>query len=254
MPPAIPTWRSALSRVVADLERVVDGTTAADAGYAFPDPGLFIGVTVVQKQATQFANWLKYRDALIYRLAFSSSASIFGNKFWRPLLNLPLDYNPTAPPKRDISEKTSLSQQRQDIVYTLLGSYFNTDDQVTLNSAPLLDINWRGQTLSSTRVPPVQVALEILWEIYELNFRFEFKALGSRAHIPVGGVDGPPRDQLILACFPGRTSLAVAPITSAREGLGQPTGEFDDALSLQCGRLCKHGGDSRGLSSTSQKG
>ena len=64
------------------------------------------------------------------------------------------------------------------------------------------------------------MAQEILWEIYELNFRFEFKALDHRAHIPVGGVDGPPRDQLILACFPGQTSLPVAPITSAREGLG----------------------------------
>jgi hypothetical protein len=70
---------------------------------------------------------------------------------------------------------------------------------VTLNSGPLLDINWQGQTISSTYVPPVQVAQEILWEIYELNFRFEFKALDRRAHIPVGEVDGPSRDQLILA-------------------------------------------------------
>ena len=91
---------------------------------------------------------------------------------------------------------------------------------MTLNSGPLLDINWQGQTISSTYVPPVQVAQEILWEIYELNFRFEFKALDCRAHIPVEEVDGPSHDQLILACFPGRTSLAVAPITSAREGLG----------------------------------
>ena len=140
MPPAIPTWCSALSCVVADPERVVDSITAADASYAFPDPGLFIGVTVVQKQATYFVNWLKYRDALIYRLTFSLSASIFGNKIWRLLLNLPLDHKPTAPPKCDISEKTSLSQQRQDIIYTLLKSCFDMDDEVTLNSASLLDI------------------------------------------------------------------------------------------------------------------
>ena len=94
------------------------------------------------------------------------------------------------------------------------------DHKVTLNPAPSLDINWRGQTLSSTYVPSVQVAQEILWEIYELNFRFEFKALDHQAHIPVGGVDGLPHDQLILACFPGQTLLAVAPIASACEGLG----------------------------------
>ena len=220
MPPEIPTWHSVLSHVVADPGRVVYKITPADTGYAFPDPGLFISVTIVEKQATYFANWVKYRDALIYRLAFSSSASIFSNKFWQPLLNLPLDHNPTAPLKCDISKKTSLSQKQQDIVYTLLESCFNMDDEVTLNSGPLLDINWQGQKLLSTHVPPVQVAQEILWEIYELNFWFEFKALDCQAHIPVGGVDGPPCDQLILACFPGQTSLAVAPITSAHEGLG----------------------------------
>ena len=220
MPPVMPAWRSALSHVVADPERVVYKITTADAGYAFPDPGLFVGVTSVEKQTTYFVNWIKYRDALIYCLAFSLSASTFSNKFWQALLNLPLDHNPMAPPKRDISEKKSRSQQQHDVVYTLLESCLNVDDGVTLNSGPLLDISWQGQTISLTYVPPVQVAQEILWEIYELNFRFEFKALDRRAHIPVGEVDGPSRDQLILACFPGRTSLAVAPITSAREGLG----------------------------------
>jgi hypothetical protein len=163
---------------------------------------------------------LKYRDALIYRLAFSSSASTFSNKSWQPLLHLPLDYNPTAPPKRDKSEKTSLSQKQHDVVYSLLKSCCNRHDEVTLNSGPLLDITWQGQTVSSTYLPPVKVAQEILWEIYELNFRFEFMALDRRAHIPVEGVDEPSREQLVLACFPGRTSLAAAPIDSAREGLG----------------------------------
>ena len=220
MPPAIPAWRSALSHVVADPERVVYEITAADAGYAFPDPGLFVSVTIAERQATYFANWVKYREALIYRLAFSSSASTSSNKIWRALLKLPLNHNPTAPPKRDVSEKTSRSQKQHDIVYSLLESCFNVDHEVTLNPVPLLDINWQGQTLLSTCIPPVQMAQEILWEIYELNFRFEFKALDHRAHIPVGGVNGPPRDQLILACFPGQTSFPVAPITSAHEGLG----------------------------------
>ena len=88
---------------------------------------------------------------------------------------------------------------------------------MTLNSGLLLDINWQGQTIPLTHVPPVQVVQEILWEIYELNFWFEFKALDHRAHIPVGEVDGPSCDQLMLACFPGRTLLAVVPITSVHE-------------------------------------
>ena len=141
MPPAIPTWHSALSHVVADPEWVVYETTGTDAGYAFPDPGLFIGITSVERQMIYFANWVKYQEVLIYHLAFSSSASTFSNKLWQLLLNLPLDHNPTAPPKCDISEKTSQSQKQHDVVYTLLESCFNVDHKVTLNPALSLDIN-----------------------------------------------------------------------------------------------------------------
>ncbi|KIM34888.1 hypothetical protein M413DRAFT_32942 [Hebeloma cylindrosporum] len=218
MPPAIPTWRSALSHVNSDPGKVVYPITPGDAGYAFPDPGLFVAVTTEEKQTMYFANWLKYREALIYRLAFPSSATTVPNKLWRPLLNLPLNHNPVAPPR--LSDKTSLSQKKNDIVYTLLETCFAADDDLTFNPAQMLDIFWQGQPVLSTSVPPVDVAQEILWELYELNFRFEFLALDRRAHIPVGQVDGTSREQLVLACFPGRRSLAVAPINSAREGFG----------------------------------
>jgi hypothetical protein len=203
-----------LAHVITDQEEVVFAT-----GYAFPEPGLFVGVTTEERQALYFANWLKYRDALIYWLAFSSSASTTSNKLWRTLLTLPLNHNPVAPPKHDNTKKTSRSQKQHNIVYMLLESCFNMDEGVALNPGALLDISWQGQTLSSTSVPPVQIAQEILWELYELNFRFEFMALDRREHVPPQGSDDPPREPLILACF-GGTSLAVAAIHSAREGLG----------------------------------
>jgi len=215
MPPAILAWRSALAHVVTDQEGVVFET-----GYAFPEPGLFVRVTTEERQALYFANWLKYRDALIYRLVFSSSTSTMSNKLWRTLLTLPLNHNPVAPPKRDNSEKTSRSQKQHDIVYMLLESCFNMDKGVSLNSgALLLAISWQGQTLSSTSVPLVQIAQEILWELYELNFQFEFMALDRQVHVPPEGSDGPPREPLVLACF-GGMSLAITPIHSAHEGLG----------------------------------
>jgi len=114
----MPSWCSTLSHVIADPEWVVYEITTADAGYAFPDPGLFVGVTSVEKQTTYFVNWIKYRDALIYRLAFSLSTSTFSNKFWWALLNLPSDHNPMAPPKCDISKKKSRSQQQHDVIYS----------------------------------------------------------------------------------------------------------------------------------------
>jgi hypothetical protein len=174
MPPAILTWCFALSHVITNPGWVVYKMTTADTGYAFPDLGLFIAVIIAEKQMTYFINWLKYQDTLIYHLAFSSSASSFSNKLWWTLLNLPLNHNPL---KCDISKDTSLSQKHSDIIYILLESCFNMDKEVALNLGPLLNINWQGQPLLPTTVPPVQVVQETLWEIYKLNFQFEFKAL-----------------------------------------------------------------------------
>ena len=161
----MPSWRSALSHVVANPERVVYEITTADTGYAFPDPGLFVGVTSVEKQTMYFVNWIKYRDALIYRLAFSLSTSTFSNKFWWPLLNLPSNHNPMAPPKHDISEKKSRSQQQHDVVYTLLESCFNVR---SLHSPPFS--GWTPLGLRQTR--PIQNANFLALELLEFSGDF----------------------------------------------------------------------------------
>ncbi|KIM36130.1 hypothetical protein M413DRAFT_31885 [Hebeloma cylindrosporum] len=126
MPPAIPMWRSALSHVNSDPGKVVYPITPGDTGYAFSDPGLFIAITTEEKQTMYFTNWLKYREALIYRLAFPFSVTTVPNK---------------------------LCQKKNDVIYTLLKTCFVTDDDLTFNPAQMLDIFWQGQLVLSTSVP-----------------------------------------------------------------------------------------------------
>lgn len=222
MPPTISVWSHALRRVIADIDRLVYEKKPTDSGYIFPEPGLFVGVTTDERKAIYFSNWLKYRSTLIHRQSFSSSASPINNQQWRTLLFLPLDHNPAAPPKHDAPSHRNRTQVQHDIVRTLLKNCLDTDEELDLRTEAAADTWWNGQKIMLGSIPPVNVAQEILWELYELNFRYEFFALDRRAHVPVIGANGPPREELILACFPGRPSLMSAPVRSAREGLASP--------------------------------
>ena len=222
MPPSISVWRDALSHVVVDVARLVFEKKQTDSGYVFPEPGLFIGVTTSERQAIYFSNWLKYRSALIHRQSFSSSASPINNQQWRTLLFLPLNHNPAARPKHDGSSQRNRTQMQHDIVRTLLRHCLDLDEELDLRPETKADAWWNGEKIMLGRIPPVNVAQQILWELCQLNFQYELSALDHRAHVPVVGTIGPPRDQLILACFPGRPSLMFAPLQSAREGLAAP--------------------------------
>ena len=70
---------------------------------------------------------------------------------------------------------------------------------------------WRGEKLTSNVMPPINTVREILWELYELNFRFEFLALDLRLS---------QLESDVAAMFPGSEgSLARIRISSVNHGL-----------------------------------
>jgi hypothetical protein len=84
---------------------------------------------------------------------------------------------------------------------------------------------WREAQLSVGTLPNLRVTQEILWELYELNFRFELVALDRRAWLaPVEelAAQESSRQLMLMACFPSE-SLLVADVSSANQGLASPT-------------------------------
>lgn len=83
-----------------------------------------------------------------------------------------------------------------------------------------MDPTWRGkpfQTLSNGDYE------EIAWELAELNFRFELLALDSRLNTDKESISGhPSRQELVEACF-ADGSLLVADLSSANQGLANPS-------------------------------
>jgi hypothetical protein len=237
LPLAIPAWRDALKNVVVDPSRDAS-LNPGDRGYAFPDPGLFYGVTTPEGQAKFFYNWLKYRPALIYRLARRhSNAKPWFSQDWRTMLHLPIPGfqgpprpNPTsssALPKKPPAgglEQTK-SAKRFEVIQALLRDCMDVDG-IHVNDSPTNEMVWQEQHLSPGELPDQRVAQEILWELYELNFRFEFMALDSRAHTPpTVRTNSLSREDLLLKCFPGNIggSFLVAPTEFSHQGLAAGT-------------------------------
>jgi hypothetical protein len=85
---------------------------------------------------------------------------------------------------------------------------------------------WRGKRYPIGMIGDVRILKEIIWELYELNFRSEFEALdnllrgGTRGVEPIGGpwvsmyhqttVADLARLQQIKSCLPGTESCTVA--------------------------------------------
>jgi hypothetical protein len=67
LPPAIPSWRSALSNFsVEDSDFVSDDVKPTDFGYVFPGLGMFLATSQGWRHDSYFSSWLKYRTALVY--------------------------------------------------------------------------------------------------------------------------------------------------------------------------------------------
>lgn len=209
MPPAIPVWRDALAAVDRSPHNLLNATSPSDAGYAFPDPGLILGVTTDERRTIYLRSWLSHRMALIYRLSSSNSlARPISSQLWRTLLFFNMS----------VGDQNSKSQKYRQEIADILGSCLGNDG-VTLGSGMPCDIIWRGQKLPSTELVSPQILQEVVWELYELNFRMEFRALDAR--LSTNAEDAEARDIALRECFPSRQQgdLLVVKVECANDGM-----------------------------------
>jgi hypothetical protein len=109
-------------------------------------------------------------------------------------------------------------------MHQLLGNCLEEAGVALDMSSSISAVFWHEAELSIGTVPDHRTTQEILWELYELNFRFELVALDQRARLtPVESEAQVLSHQLLLmACFPSKV-LLVADISSANQGLASPT-------------------------------
>jgi hypothetical protein len=191
MPLPIPAWRDALGAVDRDPSRChpTTGSSKHDGQYLFPDASLF-ATTNESRRAKYFATWSAIRPACIFRVFSAESlATPISNQEWRDFL---FDGLLSA------SHAKKLVRRREQVK----ALFANALEELQLSLDPPM-----SDDIPHFPSVPAADAQKILWELTELNFRFELLALDKRASLSRRDEDD--RQAMILKCFNG-TSLLVA--------------------------------------------
>ena len=175
MPLPIPVWRDALKAVKRD-----EPPASYNTRYLFPEAAIFASTNDVRR-AKFFATWNVFRPACILRVFLAeSSASPLSGQQWRDFL---LDGLLAR------SREPNLVRQREQVK----AIFANALDELNIELCP--------PPSDYCPTVPVDEAQATLWELTELNFRFELLALDAHASGLSSNQDEHERQAMVLRCF-----------------------------------------------------
>lgn len=219
----MPTWADALSQVQQSTStpkqqkqgKRKNEVPQQEAGashrghYALPDPVLLVTPEHDDKKLWYISTWLRARPALLYRVQRRQSTALSA-QMWRDFLAMGRS-SPTS--------STTASAQRRDRIREIMGPQLM--DKAGLSNAPeaqaVADVYWRGMKLSLTSLPGTSVVREIVWELFELNFRLELFGLDCR--VSIEELDVSTRLQRLQLCFSDCVDLLCITIPDVNVGL-----------------------------------
>lgn len=240
VPPAIPAWAQALLAVKADHHRCQPEVVGHPQSYALPEPGLLLSPHDSIKKARYIGNWLRARSMCMYKSANSfRELPPIVTQAWRDLLNwsprkatppAPHVNQSVAPPKPSKKTKKSkvnvpagqtYTQMRKDKLAALFGpaiehpllqvsqsdKIFWCEREMILNGAGVIDLD-------------ASVSREIVWDLFEHNFRLEPCALDFHlvSRFAMTAEEKCLRQDNLFACW-GQDSLLVAGCPDTTVGL-----------------------------------
>ena len=243
-PPAIPSWSLALLNVQQGTTRFKPGTSnETDTGYVFPEPAGFITLDSDDRRRSFFRSWLKLRPLLIFRMSSEDfeQAKPMKAQAWRELLGLDFLNNRPDPPSTPGSSSSSKpnkshgkksrsndqagpsstpgqskSQRLRAMMAKFLEGCLDAADTDLREEVESNAVSWNGADFDAMESRHFE---EVLWELAELNFRFELAALDAR----MSASTVTERRHLVAQCFPDvkqEGSLLVVKLECADQGLG----------------------------------
>lgn len=199
MPLAIPSWQNALKAVNTDPSLVDPQRNYCDGKYIFPEPGIFAGVTNEVRLARYFFSWHHAKAICLYRVFNTAEpATPLSGQDWRDLLIGNLNGSLKGERNREAQRKIR---------------------EIFANCLAELSLNFETFTPTDTTPPPIVEfeAQKVLWELSELNFRFELMALDKRASTIASNDEAKDRREMIAKCFPDGT--LIPRLQDATQGL-----------------------------------
>ncbi|KAH7905167.1 hypothetical protein BJ138DRAFT_1118719 [Hygrophoropsis aurantiaca] len=203
MPPPIQTWEVAMRKVDQTVARLV--LPDVDAGYRFPEPALLVAT---ERKRDYFVNWLAARPTWISRVAHDPPQKLPVPQTWRNFLG-----------GGESKKADSQTQRLKEATNHLFG-----DDILGVVTLATQDgiVPWRDSSLhvSELENPPVRLAQQIIWELYEHSFRFELLALDRAMAPQIWAQSSAKHEDTVLDVFPDHTLVMFsAPFPSVNTGL-----------------------------------
>lgn len=233
MPPTTTAWALALSSIDRGSP-----PSQSDSRYALPLPNLFIGVVSDEKRQQYIFTWLKFRARMLNLYMGSGQAVAMTSQEWRTFLvheTIELTGDKSINKR---ARNTGVGERVRTLVATLQSGFSRSSvGMLTTGTAAgskrSIRLSWNRQPLASDTMPSDAICQEILWELYEFNFRFELTELDLRAN-PVRQVRQEPgesqertiryeaedRAERLGACFKGGVGAMFAPSPSASASAG----------------------------------
>ena len=189
----------------------------SDLAYVVPEPAFMVSTQSKEKSDAMFRSWLKYRPILIFRLS-SQTSEVPPNhaRAWNALLAA--EYLEQHKKDRDPGSQTKAREELRKDMLTFLGNNIGGSTDVDLSEhleVSTAGCTWHGLPFDSLRPEYFE---QILWELSEINFRFEFQALDRR------GRRGTPHERdgnthaSLMACVPDG-AFSTPSLVTANHGL-----------------------------------
>ncbi|KAL0573814.1 hypothetical protein V5O48_008141 [Marasmius crinis-equi] len=209
LPPPLPAWKTASDNVERSFDPKTQPLAGIDHGYALPDPNAIVGTANKAAKARYITTVLKLRTLLHYRLR-SPAFRPLKPREWRSIVGM--EAHPTKAHTLVGNIRTNMADELKScLVSGKMEATFNLEN---LNEVP---VEWYGQRFDQHQMPPVSVVQEVLWELFEINFRYELIAL-DRLCYTTGASNGEREDEVLNLFGHFHSSLIPEHLAWGREG------------------------------------
>ncbi|KAI0716868.1 hypothetical protein C8Q76DRAFT_581338, partial [Earliella scabrosa] len=201
MPKALRGWRRAMDA----LDRSGPPKEQVLRGYWIPEPALIVGPRDPRRVERYLMNWLRIRPIWLYLLRIPNAGTFrVAPQSWRSFLN-----NSSEDPKEHSDTRSSQCAQ---VITKLLKDFFPNSSYDLAPQAPVL---WHQYNLThvSDDLAPL-----ILWEMFELGFRYELLAVDQYLRPRRTRQQEAAREDDLSRIFPSHTIHALSFLPTEQSG------------------------------------
>lgn len=182
VPPAVEVWARAIHDTVKNPDRIRPDVPHLQRGYAYPDPNSLAGLSLDQ-QAKKLCAWLGLRPA-VYSKSFVDAGMCpptANGAAWRCVLTLD---SSTMLPIESFFATPDAKETKASKLRTAVKELFGAQLAARMQGPPGV-VYWHDTALECKDDKIVDldpdIVKQIIWELFEHNFRFELASLDLAA-------------------------------------------------------------------------